>query len=395
MQLERIFNKKLLKILFISSLFSIFVVGWSIMFPTMINEYQPFWHQQNVDGLIDDTFLIEVYNYHQENPVFAARPAVTWMIGTASTYTILSIPQSFVVMQFLLLIVVGVALIWCAQSFKKKIPVFTTLALFYLSFSVLFAFFAPIYTYDDFLQYILLFLSIGFAQRGKWVWYIPTMTAAIWVREPSLILLPSFLILWMKHISDWKKALIILAPAALYWLIQWSTLDPSLVSANAAYLQADRFSHWTYNTLTPERIREMIFSVVAVLALPLYIFYQSHHQYSKRFQAAIILAIVLNTSVAIIATRIQEARIIALPLLLLWPIWGQSVMQCFRQCTFHFSTNKLILSMFSLIAVWQFSFVWYQSTDVYAFDKAFQWYVFLLLLVLTFCISFKKLTTRQ
>ena len=387
---EKIFNKYILKILFFLLLLSLFVVCWNVVFPTMINEYTPFWQPQNEDGIIDDTFLVEVYNYHQENPVFAARPAVTWMIEMFSTYTSLTVPQSFVLVQFFLILLAGMALVWCAQAFQKHVPVFVTLLLFYASFSVLFAFFAPIYTYDDFLQYIFLFLSIGLAQRGMWRWYIPIMTIAIWVREPSLILLPSFLILWMKNIKDWKKALMLLSPAALYWLVQWVTLDPSLISANAVYLQADRFAHFIYNTRTPDRIWEMVFSITVVLALPLYVVIRAKEQVTKRYTISFVLVLLLNTLAAVVGTRIQESRILALPLLLFWPIAAKPFVSLVRQYRLRISFQKILLFLFFLIAIWQFVFVKYHSTDVYAISAPFQWYAGILFLLLAVHRSFSK-----
>ena len=110
--------------------------------------------------------------------------------------------------------------------------------------------------------------------------------------------------------------------------------------------------------------------------------YRARQQYSQKFTVAVIIALIFNTLAAIVGTRIQEARIVALPLVLLWPVMATPAIGFVKHCRFKFSLEKILLLIFSLTAVWQVAFVLYRSTDVYAFDAAFGGYVFIMLSVL-------------
>ncbi len=378
------------RIILWSLLFSTFVIACNLVLPTMINEYSPFWAVGNTDGMIDDTYLVEVVQYHQDNPVFATRPYVTWLVSGGALAG-LSIPQAFVLVQWLLLIGAGIALGWLTRRLYRSTPVALTLGLFYTSFSVLFAYAAPIYTYDDLLQYILLFLAIGFGYRREWGRYVVLMTLALLARESSAILLPSLLILWLPMWRDWRKVLVIVSPFGLYLALQWLMTDPALAAANQAYLTESRFAHFTYNTRSAVQIRESVMSIVFVLALPMYVVLRTWRQLPRKLLMALLVAVGINTAIALIATRIQEARIVALPLILLWPLFGQLFRSLPRKL--FYAPERILLVLFGVVAAWQLSFHWYQTEHVDVVTGLFSWYVFLTLILIIFhAVSTSHLT---
>src|SRR5690606_1789450 len=66
---------------------------------------------------------------------------------------------------------------------------------YFLTFSIVFAFFPPIFTYDEPLQYCFLFLGILALIHDKWVYYCIFFFFAMVARESSAFLLPGFILI--------------------------------------------------------------------------------------------------------------------------------------------------------------------------------------------------------
>ena len=119
--------------------------------------------------VISNAFLTSQIQYHKELPPFARRPLTSWLIeSTATTFGMR----------------LGVAFIWViyrdstgnvtgsvltptkGSSYWLAIG---NMVIYFLGFSILFAFFTPLFTYDEPLQYTMIFASLLSMYQRKWI----------------------------------------------------------------------------------------------------------------------------------------------------------------------------------------------------------------------------------
>ena len=92
-----------------------------------------------------------------------------------------------------------------------------------------------------------------------------------------------------------------------------------ILKENESYFQTERFTHFFYNFQSSAFGVATIVGLFLVFAIPLFLLFVSK-QCSKHLP--FFLAVMINTPIALVATRAQEARIFALPLVFLWPYLG-------------------------------------------------------------------------
>ena len=118
---------------------------------------------------IDYKYLISVIDYHKLHPAFSKRPLSTFLIENLSNLIGIEVGVSFILVNFFFLFLSGIFLYYLSiRILRNKIFGLLNMLIYFFSFSNLFVFFTPIYTYDEPLQFSLLFLSLIFLYDKKW-----------------------------------------------------------------------------------------------------------------------------------------------------------------------------------------------------------------------------------
>lgn len=289
--------------------------------------------------IISEQTLTYVVELHQTDPTFNRRPLTTWLIQTCATTFHFSIGTAFILVNFFLYFLSAVALYHLSkllQATNKMAAI--NMVVYLLCFSNLFAFFPPIYAYDEPLQYLLLFLTFIAYLKKKYVLTILLFTGATIARESSLFLLPAFVLFFEKSILHFpiqhdlknkiKKITLILIPVIFYlcfnyWWIQKHQLTEAIMSDLGV-----RLTGIELNFESSQAASETIISFYLVLGVPLlFIFWNSIRQHltdeNKKWINAFLLTLILNSIIVLTITKAREARLFAIPLLFIWPVFTQ------------------------------------------------------------------------
>jgi hypothetical protein len=243
-----------------------------------------------------------------------------------------------------------------------------------------------------------------FGLRSQWWRYVLFCTLAIFVRESTLILLPAFALYVFPQlvqqgvaapirtlVRNARSIAIVLSPAALYYfgLFVASRVSP-IVSVALAYTETERFGHLTYNVQTPLYAFESVLMGVLVCALPTYMLIRAwradgQQRALERTTVPFLVALLCNTVITFVATRAQEARIFALPLIFIWPIVPvlvssfvhrvslRTLLYRIRTKRIHYITMILLLMLtlgVGYLAIWHS----YTPTNDYTFAIGMMWY---------------------
>jgi hypothetical protein len=119
--------------------------------------------------------------------------------------------------------------------------------LFFTCFPVIFCFFAPVYSFDDFLQFLLINVALRSLHRSKWGLFSVTIGLAIFTRESTLLVLP---LLWLFVSENKRKQLVYsLIPGTLLTLIFWGYhfFDSRSTLSQRIHCLEFNFSDWTHS----------------------------------------------------------------------------------------------------------------------------------------------------
>ncbi|WP_155599161.1 hypothetical protein [Zobellia amurskyensis] len=287
---------------------------------------------------ISHVFLKSQINYHKEIAPFARRPLTTLLIESSQKIFGFKTGYAFILVNFLLLGCSGVLVYKLSRVLKaSKTYGLVNMMVFFTSFSVLFAFFPPVFTYDEPLQYCFLLLALIAFVRHKWLWYVILFTLALVARETSMLLLPA-LILFLpstenypgKNIfSNFKKyAPLILLPIFFYGCyVVFFIYHQKLLHATHIEM-ASRYSCFLENIESVKNGVESVVSIFITLGPLLYFSYfylkrKNKHQWQNKFVFAFLLTVAINTPIVILTAFARESRLFALPLLFVWPMFMQ------------------------------------------------------------------------
>jgi hypothetical protein len=208
---------------------------------------------------------------------------------------------------------------------------------YFLTFSIVFAFFPPIFSYDEPLQYCFLFLSILAVTNNNWIYYCVFFLLAMVARESSVFLFPGFIMIglglkvlptltWSSSaIRKWILLFLPLPLYAIYLLLFFWKTDLWIESST---LEGSRLECLNDNFGTLEKTIETLFYFLLVLAPGLYLLFVTRKKkvfttVQKRFVQAFFISLLINTPVIMLATLARESRLFALPLIFLWALGGQ------------------------------------------------------------------------
>lgn len=349
-------------------------------------------------------FLKSQIRYHQEFAPFARRPLTSMLIEGVSSVFGTTLGEAFVLVNFLLLYICGLLVYSTSLRLNgsTKQALFNLL-FFFSSFSILFSFFPPVFTYDEPLQYCLLFLTLLSLYSNRWGFYVLSFFLALVARESSAFIFPGIVVIGLgsglvsvqdRSYQEIRKWMLLLLPLVLYAgylvLFFWfADLWDQTTEVESSRLQCiiDNFG-------TFARTVETVFSFILVLGPVSYLLFIAQRNMhfngmQKRYIRAFFLALIINTPIVMLATLAREARLYALPLIFLWPLIGQMfgaelALMCrpklYRSCFGHLR-NKLYLLGSQLLNYW-ISFKLYVpsfSSD----NNFFNEYLFVMLLLIS------------
>ncbi len=291
---------------------------------------------------VSNGYLTYMVNYHKELPAFSRRPLSTFLIEMTSQLSGLSIGESYIWVNYTLFFLSGVLLFWLAFKLTNAYwnSIFA-MAAYFLSFSVFFAFFSPIYTYDEPLQYCLILMALLSLLKQRWLAYIFCFTLATISRETSVLLLPAMALFFPVGINSsrlfWSKEnlrkwLLIFTPIFLYIIFLGIFLSQKELLKGAETEVGDRFSCFLENFENQKNAVESIVSIFLSLGTFLYLLWAflkngAPTNLEKKLINAFLLTFVLNTVIVLLLSFARESRLFTLPLFFLWPLAGSLFLQ--------------------------------------------------------------------
>jgi len=288
---------------------------------------------------LSHSFMVSQIRYHQEFAPFARRPLTSALIEASSSVFGITLTESFVWVNHLLLLISGLLVYRISLKLKgTRNQALFNMSAYFLTFSIVFAFFPPVFSYDEPLQYCFLFLSILAVIDGKWLYFCMFFFLSMIARESSVFLFPGFILigLGLKTLPSFRvsssvirKWLLLFLPIPLYILYLIIFFWKTGLWAESSTLEGNRLECLDDNFGTLAKTIETLFSFLLVLGPGLYLLFviQGSKAYitvmQKRFIQAFFIGLVINTPIIMTATLARESRLFALPLIFLWPLAGQ------------------------------------------------------------------------
>tara|TARA_B100001287_G_scaffold5367_1_gene4133 strand:+ start:251 stop:1384 length:1134 start_codon:yes stop_codon:yes gene_type:complete len=357
----------------------------------------------NENNKIANYYLSSVVKYHKTQPEFKKRPVTTFLIEKTKHFTGLKIGESFISINFFFIFFTGILIYRISLLFEKNIKLATTnVFVYFLCFSNLFAFFPPIFTYDEPIQFSLILLSLLFFYKEKWLGYIVFFSLSLIVRESGLILLPGLIYLLhekniknlldsfrKKHLKKWAYLFV---PVVIYFSYLLIINKTNIISINSTNDVSSRLSLYSYNTQSQKTAIESLLSFFLILGLPIYLtFYglKIKNTENEKYINAFLVTVILNSTVVFTLTMAREARLFTIPMLFIWPIFSKIFIEDIR-LLFTLNNYKLIFYNFNNVVSFIFlnflnytlSFKAYETSIGKPKENYFNEYLFTLILVI-------------
>lgn len=322
-------------------------------------------NEQN--SIVSNGFLVSQIEYHKEFAPFARRPLTSLLINGVSDWFGLKPGMAFVWVNFSLFLIGGLLLYFLSRMLTKNywFAVFNLLS-FYVTFSVLFAFYPPIFTYDEPLQYALVFAAMLCFLKRKRILFVLLITLALIAKESTLFLLPGFLYLYSTKSKKFipkitfGRFLVLGLPLVFYMGFLWFYLGKMDFFHAFESELPQRFSCWYQNFGSHKNSIETIISFCLVIGPFLYLLALNwKNNLKNQWVKAFLVTLAINTPIVLLATLARESRLFALPLLFLWPVFfplfGQQIALLFNKSSYadYFAMygHRLILSAAVLLAL--------------------------------------------
>ena len=300
---------------------------------------------ENMDSMLNENnnrisngFLTSQIKYHKEFGPFARRPFTTWLIETTSETFGMKLGVAFVPVNFFLLFLSGILIYFLSICLKqnKQQGLFNMLC-YFLTFSILFAFFPPVFSYDEPLQYCFILLGLLAFVQKKWVFYVLFFSLALVTRETTVLLLPALLIFlpglktaskkWFA-IDRLRLSALIVLPVVFYGaFIAIYLWKHQLIGATKTEM-ISRYSCFLENFEDTKNTVESLASFFVSLGVPLYFAFlflkrKGKNNFHQKFVYAFLLTVLINSPIVFVSSFARESRLFALPLFFLWPMVSQ------------------------------------------------------------------------
>ncbi len=297
----------------------------------------------NVDSMLNENndrlslvFLKSQIRYHQEFAPFARRPLTSMLIETTAQVFDIPLGKAFVWVNFFLLFLSGVLLYTLSRAlYASQKQGLGNMVAYFLSFSVLFSFFPPVFSYDEPLQYCLILLALWAVVQRQWLLYVLFFTLSLITRETSVLLIPA-LFFFCPGIPNEKKPshthlkryAVLFSPVLLYGLFIGYYLETNDLWGATQNEMSSRFGCFLENFENTKNTIESLTSLFLSLGPFLYLTYvllkrKTVATFDKKWLHAFLLTVALNTPLVFLTSFARESRLFALPLFFLWPVFSQ------------------------------------------------------------------------
>lgn len=298
----------------------------------------------NMDSMLNENntrishgFLKSQIDYHQDIAPFARRPLTSFLMETTMDSFGLRSGHAFILVNFILLFLSGPLLFRLSKTLKATTgQALANMCVYFLSFSVLFAFFPPVFSYDEPLQYCFILLAlIAFVQK-KWIWFVPFFTLALISRETSMLLLPA-LVFFVPGLEKFKIRVFskehlrlcipILLPLLFYgiylalFIYKFDQLEKTQIEMTSRYSCFLENFESTKNTV--ESWTSLFLALGPFLYLVAVRIGKKTAVAREQWIGAFLLTVIINTPIVILTAFARETRLFALPLFFLWPVFSQ------------------------------------------------------------------------
>lgn len=294
------------------------------------------------EGMMTPEALRSTLDYHRSLPVFAARPLTSGAVAVLSRWTGADETRVLALLNPMLMVVsacliYALALFWGAAARGAWIAT----ALYLFSFTNLFAFVPPIYTYDEPLQVVTMLAACWFLPRpcvlrenagslqaasSHNIFYVLVaglwMGLSWWARESGLLFLPVLAGLYLPYASKQERIRL-----GITVLVALGVLALGRMASNPATSTGDlwqwqaRFSNLKANFRNIDYTVETLAGLGLVLAWPLVLLRTLVGPY-RFLTIGLVVSLIINTLIVLLMAKAREARLFALPLLLVWPMLG-------------------------------------------------------------------------
>lgn len=254
------------------------------------------------------------------DPAFVRRPWTTISIGALTAIGLTS-KEAFIAVGSIGFFIAGVLVFLIAMllGLGDRNALWSQ-GFFQLSPTVLCAWFDPLYTYDEPIQYAAVLAALLALLHQRWMVYVPALLLALMARETSLLLLPAFL-----FITPERKLTIIATSVSVVLFAAWLVISPQGTSAAEFSVDLARRADYLAINFSTERIGETIGFMLLVLVLPLFLFFRQRASIAQAWRNAFIIVLLLNVPLVLVGAYAREARLFALPLVMLWPFLGSAL----------------------------------------------------------------------
>ena len=359
---------------------------------------------------ISHYFLRSQIDYHAELPPFARRPLTTLLMYAFIGFLGVKAGYAFILVNFSLLVLSGYLLYRLSLTLKaSKRQALLNMMVYFASFSILFAFFPPVFTYDEPLQYCFLFASLIYFFTGKRLGFVLFFSLAMIARETSVLLLPALLYTEnrkIKWISIWfyiKRNLYLSLPILIYVIYLVIFMYANNLFGDASTEMTRRWSCFLENFESKKNTLESLVSIYLTLGFftTASILLRSPNNQLGSLTTAFWITVLINTPIVILSAFARESRLFALPLLFIWPIFTQLFCPNLIQKWKNFLSQSLSYKTFMATLFVLFSFVnYYFCYRIYSDfglgdNNFFTEYLFLLnsLILILVLLSFAKKRT--
>lgn len=358
----------------------------------------------NTDSLFEPSYLKEVVMFHTSYPTFARRPFTSVFINCLSNLSHLSISDSFVLVNFFLLFLHGFLIFYLSLIFKKTtIEGYKNVVIYYSSFTIFFIFFAPIYSYDEPLHYLLLLLSLMLFFQKRIFLFVIVFSFSVLVRESSLIFLIGLFMFWYLENKKERieaKLFLFLIPIIAYAIYYYLCSNDSTNLSNEIF---NRNIAINFNFQDFQFTIESLMSLFNALVFPAYLIlsYAKRKMYqgiNKNLIYSFLFLSILNSMLVLFGMTARESRLFAMPLLLVTPYFYMileelKIIFSKKQTTILLTNVKgITLIVLILFISWLVSKKCYSTTINFDENHLFNEYSFVTVFLFLICLCSKYLT---
>jgi len=309
--------------LFLPLILSTLLVVFHLLTPSMFNANQKI---AATDEAEKQAYAAFVVNEHETWGPVAKRPLTSIYIRAIENLGI-NIRWAFILALSSFFWFMGMALWHCGRSFELTTrELVAGQILFYSSFTILFCYFTPMDSYNDPVQYFCFFLTLLALNKKRYAWMVLLLFVALLERETTLFLLPGiafFCYFKMGEKEFFPKILVCLfvvgLPALMYGIYLLIFPFPDM---------AGRFEFYKFNFRDSKYFLEAFSGMICALSLPFLLAFKKFKRGKLVLDdpAKAILCgafvFILNTPIIFCFAKARETRLLALPLLFLWPFLG-------------------------------------------------------------------------